>query len=89
MSTYVTPISRGGQITLAADVRRFLGVQLGDRVVVSIVDGEVKVAPVAFTAAQLSGSVPMRNIGGLDYEDAIDEAIEDHVEEFLEKYNRR
>ena len=89
MSQFTTPISKGGQITLPAEVRRALGVKLGENVRI-VLDGElVTVRPVTHTAKSLSGSVKLNIQGDLDYKAAIAEAWEDRADEIVEKMNQR
>jgi AbrB family looped-hinge helix DNA binding protein len=57
MKEIITSITRGGQITLPAEVRRILGVRPRDKVAFAIEDHEVKLVPVRFTLETAAGSV--------------------------------
>jgi len=59
MSQYRTTITKGGQVTLPAKIRRKLGLKLGDQVVVFREEGDaVFVEPPAFTLQTAFASVP-------------------------------
>ena len=85
----ITPISKGGQITLPAEMRRALGVNLGDNVSLTLSDGTVSVTPVAYTAASLAGSMRIDNTGSPDYREVIEEAAEERAAEIIEKLRLR
>lgn len=89
MSQFTTPISKGGQITLPAEVRRALGVKLGENVRIVLDGDHVTVRPVAHTAKSLSGSVNLDIQGDLDYKAAIAEAWDDRADEIVETMNQR
>lgn len=59
--------SQRGQVTIPAEARRALGVRHGDKVVFTIADGEVRLAPAAFSLESAFGSVrPYSNPEGFD-----------------------
>ena len=89
MSQFTTPISKGGQITLPAEVRRALGVKLGENVRIILEGDHVTVRPVMHTARSLSGSINLSIQGDLDYKAAVAEAWDDRADEIVEKMNRR
>lgn len=66
MGEHITIITRKGQITLPADIRRLLGVKIGDKIVVSLTEGEegrdpqVILKPVKSVAEMTFGAVPPR-----------------------------
>lgn len=61
-----TVVTRKGQITLPAEIRRFLGIQEGDRIAVSLVENgdnaprQAIVRPVRSVAERTFGAVPPR-----------------------------
>jgi AbrB family looped-hinge helix DNA binding protein len=56
MREYVTVITRKGQITLPADVRRTMGLVQGDRVAVKVDDdGQVSISPAESWTARTAG----------------------------------
>ncbi len=57
MKKITTTITRKGQVTLPAEVRRVLGVKRGDSVVFTEEGGEVRLAPAAFSLESAYGSV--------------------------------
>lgn len=63
MKERLTTVTRKGQITLPAEIRRSLGIQEGDKLAVSLLEGEeaqVVLKPVKSVAAMTFGSVPPR-----------------------------
>ena len=71
MVAHLGVITRKGQVTLPADIRRALNLQEGDTVAFRIEDGEVRVRPEAETRADPKGGVGrvrrMRPGGGQDF----------------------
>ncbi len=51
-------VTRKGQVTLPADIRRALGIHEGDPVDFRVEDGEVRVRPARATLAGGYGSIP-------------------------------
>jgi AbrB family looped-hinge helix DNA binding protein len=81
--TIRTRITRGGQITLPAQVRRALGVGLGDDVDIRLEkDGQVRVIKPKYTLANVKGSVKPATRTE-DFEQMIRDAQEDLVDRFL------
>lgn len=66
MGEHITVVTRKGQITLPADIRRLLGVKVGDKMVVSLTASEggqalqVTLKPVRSVAEMTFGAVPPR-----------------------------
>lgn len=89
MSHVIAPISKGGQITLPAEMRRALGVKLGDNVSLTLSGATVSVTPVTYTAASLAGSIKVGNTGSPDYREVIEEAAEERAAEIIQKLRRR
>jgi AbrB family looped-hinge helix DNA binding protein len=58
MSQYRTTITKGGQVTLPAKIRRKLGLKLGDQVVFREEGDAVFVEPPKFTLQTAFASVP-------------------------------
>ena len=57
MKEFTTTITQRGQVTIPAEVRRVLGVKHKDKVAFTIKDGEVHLAPAAFSLESAYGSV--------------------------------
>lgn len=57
MKELVTTLTQRGQITVPAEVRRLLGLKPRDKVAFAIDAGEVRLVPVAFTAASAYSSI--------------------------------
>jgi AbrB family looped-hinge helix DNA binding protein len=57
MREITTTITQRGQVTIPAEVRRVLGVKPRDKVTFTILDGEVRLAPVSLTLESAYGSV--------------------------------
>jgi AbrB family looped-hinge helix DNA binding protein len=58
MAAHLGVVTRKGQVTLPADIRRALKLQEGDTVAFRIEDGEVRVRPAKFTLADGYQSIP-------------------------------
>lgn len=58
MAGHLGIVTRKGQVTLPADIRRALKLQKGDRVAFRIEDGEVRVRPARATLADGYRSIP-------------------------------
>ena len=61
MRKFTTTISRRGQVTIPAEVRRALGVNPGDKVTFTIDGDEVRLKPSFFTLETVFGSVKPLN----------------------------
>ena len=57
MKVITTTITQRGQVTIPAEVRRFLGLKPKDKVAFTIEDGEVRLTPASFDLASAYGSV--------------------------------
>ena len=57
MREITTTITKRGQVTIPAEVRRVLGVKHRDKVAFTVEDGEVRLAPASFTLESAYGSV--------------------------------
>lgn len=68
MSAHLGVITRKGQVTLPADIRRALKLQEGDTVAFRIEDGEVRVRPAAATLADGYQSIPALAVPKTDAE---------------------
>ena len=57
MRQITTTVTQRGQVTIPAEVRRVLGVKHRDKVTFTIKNGEVRLAPAAFSLESAFGSV--------------------------------
>jgi antitoxin PrlF len=88
MKEIITSITRGGQVTLPAEVRRILGVKPQDKVAFAIEDNEIRLVSVKYTVQSAAGSVqPVTTNKGV--EQAIKEAKEDMAAEQVSRLHRR
>ena len=55
---FVSTVTRGGQVTLPAEVRRLLGVKALDKIVFTVSGDEVRVLPIRHTLASVKGILP-------------------------------
>lgn len=79
MRKYVSTITQRGQVTLPAEVRRWLGVKPTDQVEFTIEDGRVTVKPVAYTLETMFGAVkPLSR--PMDFDAAVRDAKEERAE---------
>jgi AbrB family looped-hinge helix DNA binding protein len=85
MKTFFATITQRSQVTVPAEIRNYLGVGPNDRLTFVIDDGEVKVrAPKFRSIRDFRGSVKA-GPPTVDFDDQIEQAIEEHVSEFLRK----
>lgn len=80
-------ISKSGQVTLPADIRRSLGVDVGDQVdIIMEQDGRVSVEPVTtLTAAEMAGMFGPRP-EGIEIEDLIREATHEGMDRRIKRW---
>jgi antitoxin PrlF len=57
MKEIITTMTKRGQVTVPAEVRRLLGLKPRDKVAFEIVDDEVRISPASFTLESAFGSV--------------------------------
>lgn len=57
MKEITTTMTKRGQVTVPAEVRRLLGLKPRDKVAFEIDNGEVRIAPASFTLESAYGSV--------------------------------
>ena len=85
MKEFVTTVTQRGQVTIPAEVRRLLGLKPHDKVAFTIDDGEVRIVPVAFTAASAFSSV--KPIGDFsDFDEQIRDAKEERAERLVKSH---
>ena len=81
---YVMRLTRKGQVTIPAAVRRLLGVQPNEQVAFSVEDGEVKLRPARGTLEAIYGMVkPLSRPEDLDR--LIEIAHEERAEQIANK----
>jgi AbrB family looped-hinge helix DNA binding protein len=85
MIQYVTTMTRRGQIAIPAEVRRQLGLQPGDRVVLEVDGQEVRLKSVRWTLESVAGSVVPLS----DVPEDLDERIRQAKEEVAQRYFRK
>lgn len=61
MKEIVASVTKRGQVTVPAEVRRLLGLKSRDKVVFAIDDDQVRLVPATFTLESAFGSVTPRN----------------------------
>ena len=84
MTAHLGVITRKGQVTLPADIRRALKLQEGDTVAFRLEDGEVRVRPARVTLADGFQSIPALAVPKTEEEIAAivrDERAARHIEE--------
>lgn len=81
MQTRISPVSSKGQVTIPKDVRRMLGISLGDRVAFVVHDdGLIELRAPAYTLGSVFGSIPSLPNETDDLEQEIEDAISEHME---------
>ncbi len=84
MKEILTTITRGGQVTVPAEVRRLLGAKAGDKLAFRIEGDEIRLAPATMTLESAYRSVkPLANPEDFDRIEEI--AKEEHVARVLAK----
>jgi AbrB family looped-hinge helix DNA binding protein len=84
MRKYVSTITQRGQVTLPAEVRRWLGVKPSDQVEFTINDDQVTVKPVTYTLKDVYGAVkPLSQ--PMDFDTAIRDAKEERAERAMRR----
>lgn len=85
MKEYVSVITRKGQVTIPAEIRRALSLQKGDKVAFEVEEDRVRIARsgsvVVRTAGALKSQMPMRSPG--EEREAAERAIAEDVTECL------
>lgn len=88
----ITRITKSGQLTMPAEVRRQLGVAPGDRVLwTTDAAGNAIVRPMRYTIEELDGIIPAIDhpSAETDFDDMIDEAQEELVDAHLREIGIR
>jgi AbrB family looped-hinge helix DNA binding protein len=90
MREYVVTVTTNGRLTLPAAVRRQLGIEAGDRVSVVIEDNNgAKLRRIEHDITSVRGLIPAPpGLESQDFDELIDEAIADHSDERLGRFNR-
>jgi AbrB family looped-hinge helix DNA binding protein len=90
MREYVVTVTTKGRLTLPAAVRRQLGIDAGDRVSVVIEDDNgVRLRRIEHDVTSIRGLIPAPSgLESQDFDELIDEAMADHSDERLGRFNR-
>jgi antitoxin PrlF len=89
MKEIVSRVTRKGQVTIPAEVRRRLGVGTPDKVAFVLEDEGVRLKPATVTLASLYGSVPALPNESADLEREIDEAMQAEADRIVGRRVRR
>lgn len=84
MRVVTATVTRGGRITLPAEVRRALGVTAHDKIAFLIEDGGVRLSPATFTLESA-----YRSVAPLDSDIDIDHQIRLAKEERARRYEQK
>lgn len=88
----ITQITKSGQLTMPAEIRRRLGVGSGDRILwTTDAVGNTIVRPMRYTIEELDGIIPAIDhpSAETDFDDMIDEAQEELVDAHLREIGIR
>lgn len=88
----ITRLTRSGQLTMPAEIRRDLGLAPGDSVLwTKDARGNTVVRPLRYTVEELDGILPAIDhpSAETDFEDMIAEAFEDGVEAKIREFDPR
>lgn len=89
MSEYLATVTSKGQVTLPAEIRRELRVRAGDQILFRAFGNRIDVVRSPYALEQAFGSVPALQERGLDdLEDQIDEAMQDHADDVVDRMRR-
>jgi bifunctional DNA-binding transcriptional regulator/antitoxin component of YhaV-PrlF toxin-antitoxin module len=80
-------LTRRGQLNLPVEVQKYLGTQPESQLQLILADGKAYLEPVTMSLEDVFGSIELAE-PGKDLDKIIEEAREEHVERFLEKYNQ-
>lgn len=76
-----------GQLNLPVEAQRYLGINPESQLQLVLADGKAYLEPVSMSLEDVFGSIKLAE-PGKDLDKIIEEAREEHVEKFLEKYNQ-
>lgn len=88
MKELLATLTQRSQVTVPAEVRRVLGIGPKDKVAFQIEDDQVRLAPAKFTLETAFGSVKPRQRPE-DFDKAIREAMEEHVDEVVREMQKQ
>ncbi len=80
-------LTRRGQLNLPVEVQKYLGTKPESQLQLILADGKAYLEPVTMSLEEVFGSIELAE-PGKDLDQIIEEAKEEHVERFLEKYNQ-
>ena len=87
MAGYLTVLTRKGQITIPAEIRRALALKEGDKVAVTMEDGHARIVPygsvVARTVGMFKGTGPV--LSAEEERAAFEQAVADEVMQSMER----
>lgn len=83
----LSTLTQRGQVTIPAEVRRFLGVKPSDKITFAIEKGQVKLLPARFTLESVYGSV-RPNKKPENFERLIQQAKKEHAKKTIKKFKR-
>jgi AbrB family looped-hinge helix DNA binding protein len=87
MREYLATVTSKGQITLPAAVRRELGIEVGDRVVIVVEDeARARLRRVEHDIRSVRGLFATRpGLESQDFDELIEEAMADHADQMLSR----
>ena len=80
-------LTRRGQLNLPVEVQKYLGTKPESQLQLVLTNGKAYLEPVSMSLEEVFGSIELAE-PGKDLDKVIEEAREEHVERFLEKYNQ-
>ncbi len=80
-------LTRRGQLNLPVEAQKYLGTKPESQIQLVLVDGKAYLEPVTMSLEDVFGSIELAE-PEKDLNNIIEEAREEHVERFLEKYNQ-
>ncbi len=91
MREIVATVTSDGQVTTPDELRRRLGLNSASTVIFAVnCGGTVELRPIEHTLESVMGSIPaLEGRDTVDFEDLIQEALEDMADEEVRKMSRR
>lgn len=88
MKEHLSVVTRKGQVTIPADIRKALHLHQGDSVTLRLEDGEVKLSPAHYTLESAYGAVQPKQRPE-DLEEISNRAKEQKTRETVEEFSGR
>jgi bifunctional DNA-binding transcriptional regulator/antitoxin component of YhaV-PrlF toxin-antitoxin module len=90
MRQYYSSITSKGQVTIPVEIRHRLGVPTPGKLAWVVNDeGKIEVQPIEHTFASLKGTLPPIGRRTVDFDDLIDEAMDERADRIMRNITRQ